>query len=72
MRFMLVSNLVKPCIYFKWLLESNQCAEAGKGHIVLFDQTTKGTLEVQRSQCPSVRGLTLTRTLDCEAVMLYW
>ena len=50
MRFMLVSNLVKPCIS---LLKSNQSAEASM-YIVLMDKTTKGTLEAQRAQCRSV------------------
>ena len=41
MRFILVNNLVKSCNSFKWLLKSNQPAEAGKGHIAhaLLDQT---------------------------------
>ena len=52
MRTVLVSN---PCIS-SGLLKSNQRAEAGKGHIVLLDQTAKGTLEAQRAQCPSVEA----------------
>ena len=43
-------------MYFKWLLKGNQLAEAGKGHIVLLDQTTKGTLKAQRAQCPWVEA----------------
>ena len=52
MRFMLVSNLVMPCISSG----CNQHAEAGKGHFVLLYQTTKGTLEPQRAQCPLVEA----------------
>ena len=29
---------------------------AGKGHTLFSDQTTKGTLEAQRAQCPSVEA----------------
>ena len=48
MRFILVSNHV-----FQVVAQSNQ-TEAGKGHIVLLDQTSMGA---QRAQC---RGLART------------
>ena len=47
MRFIPLRNLVK---YFKLVAKGIQSQWAGKGHIVLLDQTTKGTLEVQRAQ----------------------
>ena len=46
MRFILICNLV-----FQVVAKSNR---HGKGHIVIVDQTTKGTLEAQRARCPSV------------------
>jgi len=39
---------------FQIAAKSNQRARAGKGHIFLLDQTTKGTFEAQRTQCPLV------------------
>ena len=47
MRLIQVSDLLKPCISSDW---------AGKGHIVLLDQTTKVTLEAQRAQYPLVEA----------------
>ena len=42
---------LKPCLvkYFKWLLIVMKVQRAGKGHILVLDQTTKGTLEAQRA-----------------------
>jgi len=48
----------KPCLvkYFKWLLRVIQEAKAGKGHIVLLDQTTNA-LRSPKGRVPSLRVL---------------
>ena len=53
-----IHNIPKPCLvkYFKWLLKVIRGQRAGKGHILLLDQTTKGTLEAQRAQCRLVEA----------------
>ena len=56
MKFIPLWNLVKSCLvkYFKWLqkvIKANQV-----NGILLLDQTTKGTLEAQKAQCPSVEA----------------
>jgi len=58
MRFITFGSPGKPCLvkYFKWLLRFVKEQRVGKGHILLIDQTTKGTLEAQRAQCPLVEA----------------
>ena len=58
MRFMIFGSPGKPCLVkcFKWLLKVIKGQRAGKGHILFLDQSTKGTLEAQRAQCPLVEA----------------
>ena len=43
-------------MYLKWLLKVIAFRAVHKGHIVLLDQSTKGTLEAQRARCPLVKA----------------
>ena len=45
-----------PSQVFQVVAKSNWRARAGKGHTLLLDQTTKGTFETQRAQCPLVEA----------------
>ena len=55
MRFMEAREAL-PSQVFQVVAKSNQRARAGKGHILLLDQTTKGTV-------PSGRGLATKNTV---------
>ena len=56
MRSMPLRNLLKSCLVRYFMKYIFLMPIAGKGHIVLLDQTTKGTLEAQRAQCPLVEA----------------
>jgi len=56
-----IPNIMKlyealPTQVFKVVVKSSQRAKgwqrAGKGHILFLDQTTNGTLEAQKAECP--------------------
>ena len=54
MRFILFRNPVKlACQVFQVVAKSHQSAKSWqRAHLLLVDQTTTGTLEAQRAQCP--------------------
>jgi len=45
-----------PCQVFQEVAKVIKKQMAGKGHILFFNQTTKGTMEAQRAQCPLVEA----------------
>ena len=60
---------------FEVVAKSNQRVKAGRGYILLLDQTTKDTSEVQRvRKVPLGRGLvrTLTHTTSRQHQEIYW
>ena len=47
-------NMQKPSEALQVVAKATKGQRAGKGYVLFSDQSTKGTLEAQRAQCPWV------------------